>query len=170
MPNTPAQVGVGAAAFCRGTHATDQHAGQVMEFLGAAGYAVELPETLLDAVTGKRQRLGAQNWYAWTDKIVWAPDGSGLRGRRCDRRRSKRRVFDRRLVDLRHRRRDRRRWELTRRDGNRYPATLGFAIFGVLSDPADVRVESVCELVSALLEARGIVKEDEIQLGEFSRD
>jgi pyrroline-5-carboxylate reductase len=52
MPNTPAQVGAGAAAFCRGMHVTDQHAAQVTEFLGAAGYAVELPETLLDAVTG----------------------------------------------------------------------------------------------------------------------
>ena len=25
MPNTPAQVGAGAAAFCRGSHATDEH-------------------------------------------------------------------------------------------------------------------------------------------------
>jgi Tol biopolymer transport system component len=34
--------------------------------------------TLFDAGTGKRERLGAQVWYAWTDKIVWAPDGSGI--------------------------------------------------------------------------------------------
>lgn len=52
MPNTPAQVGAGAAAFCRGAHATDQHAAAVSEFLGAAGACVELPEALMDAVTG----------------------------------------------------------------------------------------------------------------------
>lgn len=52
MPNTPAQVGAGAAAFCRGAHATDEHAAQVSRFLGAAGRCVELPEALLDAVTG----------------------------------------------------------------------------------------------------------------------
>jgi pyrroline-5-carboxylate reductase len=52
MPNTPAQVGAGAAAFCRGTHATDQHAAAVSEFLGAAGTCVEVPEALMDAVTG----------------------------------------------------------------------------------------------------------------------
>ena len=52
MPNTPAQVGAGAAAFCRGTHATDQHAAQVTEFLSAAGYCVEVPESQMDAVTG----------------------------------------------------------------------------------------------------------------------
>jgi pyrroline-5-carboxylate reductase len=52
MPNTPAQVGAGAAAFCRGTHATDQHAAWVTEFLGAAGFCVEVSEPLIDAVTG----------------------------------------------------------------------------------------------------------------------
>jgi pyrroline-5-carboxylate reductase len=52
MPNTPAQVGAGAAAFCRGTNATDAHAAQVSVFLGAAGTCVEVPESLMDAVTG----------------------------------------------------------------------------------------------------------------------
>jgi len=52
MPNTPAQVGAGAAAFCRGTYVTDQHAAWVTEFLSAAGYCVEVPEALMDAVTG----------------------------------------------------------------------------------------------------------------------
>lgn len=52
MPNTPAQVGAGAAAFCRGTHVTDSHAAGVTELLGAAGYCVEVPEALMDAVTG----------------------------------------------------------------------------------------------------------------------
>lgn len=52
MPNTPAQVGAGAAAFCRGTHATEAHATLVTRFLGAAGVCVEVPESLMDAVTG----------------------------------------------------------------------------------------------------------------------
>jgi pyrroline-5-carboxylate reductase len=52
MPNTPAQVGAGAAAFCRGSHATDEHAARVTQFLKAAGTSVEVPEALMDAVTG----------------------------------------------------------------------------------------------------------------------
>jgi pyrroline-5-carboxylate reductase len=52
MPNTPAQVGAGASAFCRGTHAGQEHAARVTEFLSAAGVCVEVPETLMDAVTG----------------------------------------------------------------------------------------------------------------------
>jgi pyrroline-5-carboxylate reductase len=52
MPNTPAQVGAGAAAFCRGTRASDEHAARVGQFLGAAGRCVEVPEKLMDAVTG----------------------------------------------------------------------------------------------------------------------
>jgi pyrroline-5-carboxylate reductase len=52
MPNTPGQVGAGAAGFCRGAGATDAHARQVSDFLGAAGTCVEVPERLMDAVTG----------------------------------------------------------------------------------------------------------------------
>lgn len=52
MPNTPALVGAGAAAFCRGTHADDEHAALAQELLSAVGIAVETPEKLMDAVTG----------------------------------------------------------------------------------------------------------------------
>jgi pyrroline-5-carboxylate reductase len=52
MPNTPALVGEGASAFCRGTSATDQDAELVRRLLSAVGLAVEVPERLLDAVTG----------------------------------------------------------------------------------------------------------------------
>jgi pyrroline-5-carboxylate reductase len=52
MPNTPAQVGAGAAAFCRGAHVTDAQAAAVRDFLGAAGRCEEVPEKLMDAVTG----------------------------------------------------------------------------------------------------------------------
>ena len=52
MPNTPAQVGAGAAALCRGTHATAAHADLVRQVLEAGGLCVEVSEAQLDAVTG----------------------------------------------------------------------------------------------------------------------
>lgn len=52
MPNTPALVGKGAAAFCRGTAATEADAAAARLLLGSVGLAVELPESLMDAVTG----------------------------------------------------------------------------------------------------------------------
>jgi len=52
MPNTPALVGEGASAFCRGHSATEEDASIVRKLLGAVGLAVEVPERLMDAVTG----------------------------------------------------------------------------------------------------------------------
>jgi len=52
MPNTPALVGQGAAAFCRGKAATSTDAEVAQLLLGAVGLAVELPESLMNAVTG----------------------------------------------------------------------------------------------------------------------
>ena len=52
MPNTPALVGHGAAAYCLGSHATAADAQAAQELLGAVGLAVEVPERLMDAVTG----------------------------------------------------------------------------------------------------------------------
>lgn len=52
MPNTPALVGKGAAAFCRGSAATSADADSARLLLGSVGLAVELPESLMDAVTG----------------------------------------------------------------------------------------------------------------------
>ncbi|WP_193214334.1 pyrroline-5-carboxylate reductase [Luteolibacter marinus] len=52
MPNTPALVGKGAAAFCRGLAATAADADSARLLLGSVGIAVELPESLMDAVTG----------------------------------------------------------------------------------------------------------------------
>jgi pyrroline-5-carboxylate reductase len=51
MPNTPAQVGLGAAAYCCGTHADESHAAQAAGVFEAVGNAVEVPETMMDAVT-----------------------------------------------------------------------------------------------------------------------
>ena len=52
MPNTPALVGAGAAGFARGKNATPDDAETAKKILGAVGIVFELPEKLLDAVTG----------------------------------------------------------------------------------------------------------------------
>jgi pyrroline-5-carboxylate reductase len=52
MPNTPALVGAGASAFCRGPHATDAYAATAETLFGAVGRAVEVDEGQIDAVTG----------------------------------------------------------------------------------------------------------------------
>lgn len=52
MPNTPALVGEGAAAFCCGTRATREDAECAAMLLGKVGLALEVPERLMDAVTG----------------------------------------------------------------------------------------------------------------------
>jgi pyrroline-5-carboxylate reductase len=51
MPNTPALVGEGAAALCRGRYATEFDAQLAAEILGAVGIAVRVDETMMDAVT-----------------------------------------------------------------------------------------------------------------------
>lgn len=52
MPNTPALVGKGASAFSRGSCASDEDSDFVEAILQAVGTVTELPEELLDAVTG----------------------------------------------------------------------------------------------------------------------
>ena len=52
MPNTPALVNMGAAAFSKGTTATAADADTARSILGAVGTADEVAEKLLDAVTG----------------------------------------------------------------------------------------------------------------------
>ncbi len=52
MPNTPALIGAGAAAFARGAKATDADAASARTILGAVGTVDEVSEKLLDAVTG----------------------------------------------------------------------------------------------------------------------
>lgn len=52
MPNTPALVGKGAAAYCLGTRCVDGDAEAVLALLSSVGMAVQVPEKLMDAVTG----------------------------------------------------------------------------------------------------------------------
>ncbi|KAL6062356.1 Pyrroline-5-carboxylate reductase [Balamuthia mandrillaris] len=52
MPNTPALVGKGASAFSLGGKATKEDAETVRRLLSGVGLAFEVPEKLLDGVTG----------------------------------------------------------------------------------------------------------------------
>jgi pyrroline-5-carboxylate reductase len=52
MPNTPCLIGLGASGFALGTHATKDDAKRVASLFSAVGAAFEVPEKLLDAVTG----------------------------------------------------------------------------------------------------------------------
>ena len=76
MPNTPALVGQGAAAFARGSSATDADAALAKKILGAVGVAEEVPEKLLDAVTGLS---GSGPAYVYT-LIEALADGGVLMG------------------------------------------------------------------------------------------
>jgi pyrroline-5-carboxylate reductase len=52
MPNTPALVGAAASAYALGRSATAEDGQLVEGLLGAVGLALQVPEPLLDAVTG----------------------------------------------------------------------------------------------------------------------
>ena len=52
MPNTPAQVGAGVTAIARGTHVSDDQFSLAKKVLSAVGSVVEVPESMMDAVTG----------------------------------------------------------------------------------------------------------------------
>jgi len=52
MPNTPALVGAGAAAFALGQHATAADGDLARQLFSAVGVALPVKENLLDAVTG----------------------------------------------------------------------------------------------------------------------
>ena len=52
MPNTPCLIGASAAGFSAGAHASADDVHLVHRLLNAVGLACQVPETLLDAVTG----------------------------------------------------------------------------------------------------------------------
>lgn len=52
MPNIPVMVDAGCSPFSRGPHATDDHVKIVEALLGSVGETAEVPEQLMDAVTG----------------------------------------------------------------------------------------------------------------------
>jgi pyrroline-5-carboxylate reductase len=52
MPNTPVLVGEGASGYCRGRHAESTHGERVRRLFESGGKCVEVPEKLMDVVTG----------------------------------------------------------------------------------------------------------------------
>ena len=76
MPNTPALVGAGAAAFAKGSRATEADAETTRTILGAVGTVDEVSEKLLDAVTGLS---GSGPAYVYT-VIEALADGGVLMG------------------------------------------------------------------------------------------
>ena len=52
MPNIPVMVDAGCSPYARGPHATDEHVEIVEALLGSVGETAEVPEHLMDAVTG----------------------------------------------------------------------------------------------------------------------
>jgi len=76
MPNTPALVAAGAAAFTRGSRATEEDAALAIQILGAVGTVDEVQEKLLNAVTGLS---GSGPAYGYT-VIEALADGGVLMG------------------------------------------------------------------------------------------
>lgn len=52
MPNTPATIGAGVTAIAPGAHAAAHHLEQAQQIFQAVGEVVQVPESLIDAVTG----------------------------------------------------------------------------------------------------------------------
>ncbi len=52
MPNTPAQVGAGITAIAAGSQVKPEQLAQALSVLEAVGSVVEVPESMMDAVTG----------------------------------------------------------------------------------------------------------------------
>lgn len=52
MPNTPALINCGAAVFSTGEHCTEAHAKVVQALVETVGTCHQLPENMIDAVTG----------------------------------------------------------------------------------------------------------------------
>ena len=76
MPNTPALIGKGAAAYTIGSNATISDAETTCKLLGAVGSVIEIKESLMDAVTGVS---GSGPAYVYTF-IEAMTDGGVLKG------------------------------------------------------------------------------------------
>ncbi len=77
MPNTPALVGKGAAAFSLGAKATEADAENTRSLLGAVGYVTEVNEELLDPVTAL-SGSGPAYIFAMIESMVSAAVDLGL--------------------------------------------------------------------------------------------
>ena len=77
MPNTPTLVGKGAAGFSLGSGVTEHQKKFVIDFLTAAGVAVEVDEALQDAVTAT-SGSGPAYFFAFVESMVKGAVNLGL--------------------------------------------------------------------------------------------
>jgi pyrroline-5-carboxylate reductase len=77
MPNTPALVGAGAAALCKGRYASEDDLATAESILGAVGITVRVEEPLLDAVTALSGSGPAYVFYV-TEAMIAAGIAQGL--------------------------------------------------------------------------------------------
>ncbi len=77
MPNTPALVQAGAAGLCRGTSARAEDMELALSIFNAVGVAVEVPEHLMDAVTGL-SGSGPAYCFAFLEGLIDAGVREGL--------------------------------------------------------------------------------------------
>jgi len=78
MPNTPALVGAGAAALCKGGYATEEDLAAAESILAAVGITVRTEEAHLDAVTALSGSGPAYIFYV-TEALIKAGIDAGLR-------------------------------------------------------------------------------------------
>jgi pyrroline-5-carboxylate reductase len=77
MPNTPALVGAGMSAMSRGAGVTDAQAAFASAFLSATGKAVEVEESLQDAVTAT-SGSGPAYFFAFAEHMIEGAMALGL--------------------------------------------------------------------------------------------
>ena len=77
MPNTPTSVGLGAAGYSFGSAVTQEHRGFVASLLAAAGKAVEVDESLQDAITAT-SGSGPAYFFAFVEAMVDGAVALGL--------------------------------------------------------------------------------------------
>jgi pyrroline-5-carboxylate reductase len=77
MPNTPAQVGVGASAIAAGTHVDEGDLRWAESILSAVGITVRVDEHLIDAVTGL-SGSGPAYVFAMVESLIAAGVAEGL--------------------------------------------------------------------------------------------
>jgi pyrroline-5-carboxylate reductase len=77
MPNTPALVGKGASGYSLGAGVTDEQRSFVATFLAATGRAIEVPESLQDAVTAT-SGSGPAYFFAFVEAMIEGSLALGL--------------------------------------------------------------------------------------------
>lgn len=77
MPNTPTSVGLGAAGYSFGSSVTQEQRGFVASLLAAAGKAVEVDESLQDAITAT-SGSGPAYFFAFVEAMVDGAVALGL--------------------------------------------------------------------------------------------